>query len=129
MTGVRGLLYQFVKIDGGHVNFAGTNGGSITGIGNVSNGKITLEKVNYVEQLTHNLMSVSQICDKGNTVHFTDKEAVILKPGFEIPDDWIIMRAPRKRDTYVMDMSVEDPEVEATCLLSKASESDSVLWH
>ena len=41
---------------------------NITGMGVVTNGKITLEKVNYVEQLKHNLMSVSQICDKGNSV-------------------------------------------------------------
>ena len=68
----------------------------------MSNGKITLEKVNYVEQLKHNLMSVSQICDKGHTVLFTDTEALVLKLGFVIPEEWIVMRAPRMNDTYVM---------------------------
>ena len=67
-------------------------------------------------------MSVSQICDKENSVMFTDLEALILKPGIVIPDEWLVMRAPRKNDTYVMDMSVSDPSMESTCLLSRASE-------
>ena len=39
------------------------------------------------------------------------------------------MRAPRGNDTYVMDMSNVDSSKESTCLLSKASESESQLWH
>ena len=53
-------------------------------------------------------MSVSQICDKGQTVLFTDTEASVLKPGFVIPEEWIVMRAPRRNDTYVMDMSTTE---------------------
>ena len=87
MTGERSLLTDFKSIKGSYVNFAGAKGGNITGMGVVKNGKITLEKVNYVEQLKHNLMSVSQICDKGNSVLFTDLEALILKPGFVIPEE------------------------------------------
>ena len=39
------------------------------------------------------------------------------------------MRAPRKNDTYVIDMGIDEPSMESTCLLSKALESDSLLWH
>ena len=85
MTGERSLLTDFKTIKGSYVNFAGVKGGNITGIGDVTNGKITLEKVNYVEQLKHNLMSVSQICDKGNSVMFIDLEALILKWDFSFP--------------------------------------------
>ena len=70
-------------------------------------------------------MSVSQICDKGHTVLFTDIEALVLKPGFVIPEEWIVMRAPRRNDTYVMDMSTAESSKESTCLLPKASESES----
>ena len=87
MTGERSLLTNFKSIKGSCVNFAGAKGGNITGIGDVTNGKITLKKVNYVEQLKHNHMSVSQICDKGNSMMFSDLEALILKPGFVIPDE------------------------------------------
>ena len=64
MTGEVSLFKELKDYNGGYVNFAGDKGGKITGIGTVSNGKITLEQVHYVEQLKHNLMSVSQICDR-----------------------------------------------------------------
>ena len=82
MTGEKSLLVEFEQTKWGYVNFAGAKGGHITGTGNVTNGKITLENVNYVEQLKHNLMSVSQICDKKHSVHFIDSEALVLKSGF-----------------------------------------------
>ncbi|KAJ0466681.1 putative RNA-directed DNA polymerase [Helianthus annuus] len=129
MTGDATLFSEFEEYDGGHVNFAAAKGGRITGRGKVTNGKITLDKVNYVEQLKHNLMSVSQVCDKGHSVHFTNTGALVLKPGLVIPDDWIVMRAPRKNDTYVMDMGAKDPTAAVACLLSKASEAESMLWH
>ena len=104
MTGDISLLLELEKYNGGYVNFAGAKGGKITGRGIVTNGKITLDKVNYVEELKHNLMSVSQVCDKGHSVIFTKSEALVLKPGLIIPDEWIAMKAPRINDTYVMDM-------------------------
>ena len=129
MTGDASLMIELENFDGGYVNFAGSKGGKITGRGKVTNGKITLDKVNYVEQLQHNLMSVSQVCDKGHSVLFTKSEALVLKPGLIIPEDWIMMRAPRRNDTYVMDMGVNDSTAVVACLLSKASEAESILWH
>ncbi|KAI3805317.1 hypothetical protein L1987_27575 [Smallanthus sonchifolius] len=98
MTGNIRLLEDVKNIDGGYVAFAGNKGGYITGEGTLKNDKVKFEKVNYVEQLEHNLLSVSQ--------------------------------APRRNDTYVLDMSVATTtDSIPTCLLSKASESDSILWH
>ncbi|KAI3810980.1 hypothetical protein L1987_20693 [Smallanthus sonchifolius] len=94
------------------------------------NDKVKFEKVNYVEQLEHNILSVSQVCDKKFSFHFNDAECYILKPGFVIPDEWILMKAPSRNDTYVLDMSVAaTTDSIPTCLLSKASESYSILWH
>ncbi|KAI3503879.1 hypothetical protein L1887_32343 [Cichorium endivia] len=129
MTGDVSLLFDLEDYDGGRVNFAGAKGGKISGRGKVSNGKITLDKVNYVKELQHNLMSVSQFCDKGHSVLFNKSEALVLKPGFKISDDWLVMRAPRRNDTYVMDMGNMDSNSEVACLISKASEADSMLWH
>ncbi|KAI3754763.1 hypothetical protein L1987_54553 [Smallanthus sonchifolius] len=99
-------------------------------MGSLKNDKVKFEKVNYVEQLEHNLLSVSQVCDKKFSFHFNDAECYILEPGFVIPDEWILMKAPRRNDTYVLDMSVATTtDSIPTCLLSKASESDSILWH
>ncbi|KAI3742555.1 hypothetical protein L1987_60240 [Smallanthus sonchifolius] len=130
MTGNIKLLEDVKNIDGGYVAFAGNKGGYITGQGTLKNDKVKFEKVNYVEQLEHNLLSVSQVCDKKFSFHFNDAECYILKPGFVIPDQWILMKAPRRNDTYVVDMSVATTtDSIPTCLLSKASESDSILWH
>ena len=127
MTGDRKLLSDFVNLNGSYVSFAGSKGGRISGQGDVVGGNLTLKNVNYVEELSHNLMSVSQICDKGNFVLFTDKAALILKPGFVIPDSWVLVTAPRKKDIYGLTLGVSDANKEV-CLLSKASESDSLLW-
>ena len=81
MTRDVSLLSDLVAVNGGYVNFAGAKGGKITGQGKVTNGKMTLDKVNYVEELKHNLMSVSQVCDKGHSVVFTRSEALVLRPG------------------------------------------------
>ncbi|KAI3825380.1 hypothetical protein L1987_06863 [Smallanthus sonchifolius] len=124
------LLEDVINIDGGYFAFAGNKGGYITGQGTLKNDKVKFEKVNYVEQLKHNLLSVSQLCDKKFSFHFNDSECYILKPGFVIPDEWILMKALRRNDTYVLDMSVATTKDSIpTCLLSKASESDSILWH
>ncbi|KAI3805298.1 hypothetical protein L1987_27535 [Smallanthus sonchifolius] len=130
MTGNIRLLEDVINIDGGYVAFAGNKGGYITGQGTLKNEKVKFEKVNYVEQLEHNLLSVSQLCDKKFSFHFNDSECYILKPGFVIPDEWILMKSLRRNDTYVLDMSVATTtDSIPTCLLSKASESDSILWH
>ncbi|KAI3762425.1 hypothetical protein L1987_52855 [Smallanthus sonchifolius] len=98
MTGNIHLLEDVIKIDGGYVAFAGIKVGYITGQCTLKNDKVKFEKVNYVEQLDHNLLSVSQ--------------------------------APRRNDTYVLDMSVATTtDSIPTCLLSKTSESDSIPWH
>ncbi|KAI3776071.1 hypothetical protein L1987_45832 [Smallanthus sonchifolius] len=130
MTGNIRLLEDVKNIDGGYVAFAGNKGGYITGQCTLKNDKVKFEKVNYVGQLEHNLLSVSQVYDRKFSFHFNDAECYILKPGFVIPDEWILMKAPRRNDTYVLDMSVATTtDSIPTCLLSKVSESDSILWH
>ncbi|KAI3754817.1 hypothetical protein L1987_54608 [Smallanthus sonchifolius] len=111
------------------VAFAGDKkGGKITGQGTVSNVLITLEKVNFVSQLEFNLLSVSQVCDKDIPVHFTAKECLFLKPEMVILEEMILMRAPRKFNTYVVDMNDHTTPVNVSCLLSKATGSESYLY-
>ncbi|KAI3825402.1 hypothetical protein L1987_06885 [Smallanthus sonchifolius] len=120
MNGNIHLLEDVKKIDGGYVSFAGSKGGYITSQGTLKNDKVKFEKVNYVEQLKHNLLSVSQVCDKKFSFHFNDSECFDMKPGFIIPEEWILMRDPRRNDTYVLDMSVATTtDSVPTFLLSK----------
>jgi len=130
MTGLKDLLTNFRLINGGYVAFAGDKkGGKMIGQGEVSNGSLTLEKLNYVPELHFNLLSVSQICDKNIPVLFLSNECLFLKSNFSVPEDLIMMRAPRKNDTYLLDMNSKDSAATVTCLLSKASSSEAFLWH
>ncbi|XP_022019425.1 uncharacterized protein LOC110919467 [Helianthus annuus] len=86
MTGLKELLKNFRFIDGDFVSFAGDEkGGKIVGVGDVVSEALTLENVNYVPELCYNLMSVSQVCDKGISVLFNDVECLFLKPGYDVP--------------------------------------------
>ncbi|KAI3818972.1 hypothetical protein L1987_12794 [Smallanthus sonchifolius] len=128
ITGHFNLLQDYHQIDGEYLAFAGNpRGGKIEGQGTVSNGVNSLEFVNYVPQLKYNLMSVSQICDKDFCALFNSKECLILKPGVVIPEELILMRAPRGYNTYSLDMN--NPSGIESCFLSKASEDESFLWH
>ncbi|MFS8025508.1 hypothetical protein Hanom_Chr16g01475871 [Helianthus anomalus] len=94
MIGKTALLYDVRNINGGYVGFARNQGGQIVGEGTLSNGIVTFERVNYIAKLENNLLSISQICDRKYTTHFNNKECLILKPGFVVPEEWVIMRAP-----------------------------------
>ncbi|XP_035838154.1 uncharacterized protein LOC118485802 [Helianthus annuus] len=130
MTGLKELLKNFRFIDGDFVSFAGDEkGGKIIGVGDVVSEALTLENVNYVPELCYNLMSVSQVCDKGISVLFNDMECLFLKPGYVVPAEMIILTAPRQNNTYVLNMKNAKTNDNLTCLISKASESESLLWH
>ncbi|GJT64671.1 putative ribonuclease H-like domain-containing protein [Tanacetum coccineum] len=50
------------------------------------------------DELKFNLFSVSQMCDKKNSVLFTESECLILSPNFKLLDEsQVVLRAPRKR--------------------------------
>ncbi|KAD6454380.1 hypothetical protein E3N88_09086 [Mikania micrantha] len=130
MTGELVLLRDFKEMKGCYVNFAGDKGGQITGCGSLTNGKVSFDNVNFCTELTNNLLSVSQICDKGYQVLFDDKKCYVLKQGIQIPDDWILMTADRYKDLYVLDMAkAETVNQVETCLVSKATEQDTWSWH
>ncbi|GJX81926.1 hypothetical protein Tco_0331407 [Tanacetum coccineum] len=74
-------------IDGGFVAFGGsTRGGKITGKGKIRTDKLDFEDVFFVKELKFNLFSVSQMCDKKNSVLFTKTECLVLSPDFKLLD-------------------------------------------
>ncbi|XP_049342929.1 uncharacterized protein LOC125807259 [Solanum verrucosum] len=63
---------------GGGVSFGSGKKGSILGIGKI--GRIvdhSIDKLHYVDGLKYNLLSVSQICDKGNEVKFMSNRCLV----------------------------------------------------
>ena len=75
---------EFVTLEikeGGVVTFAGNGKGHIIGMGKV---KITfstfLENLLYVKRLKHNLISISQLCDKGFKVLLEASLCIVTDP-------------------------------------------------
>ncbi|GJW95683.1 hypothetical protein Tco_0175355, partial [Tanacetum coccineum] len=61
--------------------------------------------VAFGNELNFNLFSASQMCDKKNSVLFTETECLILSPSFKLLDEsQVVLRAPRKDDVYSLDL-------------------------
>jgi len=70
MTGNKSKFLSLEKYKGGRVTMGNNGKCKIIGKGKVGNSTFTLNDVFYVENLHHNLISISQLCDKGMNVVF-----------------------------------------------------------
>ncbi|GJZ42394.1 ribonuclease H-like domain-containing protein, partial [Tanacetum coccineum] len=105
-------------------------GGRITGKGKISTGKMDFKDVYFVKELNFNLFSISQMCDKKNSVLFTDTECVVLSLDFKLLDEnHVLLRVPRKDNMYSVDLKNIVPSGGLTCLFAKATLDESNLWH
>ncbi|GJT31893.1 putative ribonuclease H-like domain-containing protein [Tanacetum coccineum] len=131
MTINKSYLSDYEEIDGGFVAFSGNPKGSkITEKSKIRTGKLDLEDVYFVKELKFNLFSVSQICDKKNSVLFTDTECVVLSPDFKLLDEsQVLLRVPKKNNMYSIDLKNVVPLGGLTCLFAKATLDESNLWH
>ena len=123
MTGDKKKFKNFKRKEQGFVTYGDNNKGKILGTGDVG-GRNTLEikDVLYVEGLKHNLLSISQLCDKGLkvilesdycTIHQKDSKEVALK-------------GMRHYKTYLIDLDTALSS-DITCLVVK--EENLWLWH
>ncbi|GJX48997.1 retrovirus-related pol polyprotein from transposon TNT 1-94 [Tanacetum coccineum] len=95
----------------------------LIGYGDYQLGNVIISRVYYVERLRHNLFSVGQFCNadlevafKKNTYFIRNLEGVDLLSG--------------SRDTNLYTISPDDMlKTSPICLLSKASNTKSWLWH
>nr|GEW40920.1 hypothetical protein [Tanacetum cinerariifolium] len=88
MIGNMSYLSEFEELNGGYVSFKGNpKGGKITGKGKIKKSKLDFDDVYFIKELKFNLLSVSQLCDKKNSVLFTDTECLVLSPDFKLPDE------------------------------------------
>ncbi|GJR48657.1 putative ribonuclease H-like domain-containing protein [Tanacetum coccineum] len=124
-------LSNFKEFDGGYVTCGGgANGGKITGKGTFKSGKLDFKDVYFVKELQFNLFSVSQMCDKKNSVLFTNTGCFVLSPDFKLADEsQVLLKVPRKNNMYNVDMKNIIPKESLTCLVAKATLDESMLWH
>nr|GEX08056.1 putative reverse transcriptase domain-containing protein [Tanacetum cinerariifolium] len=123
MTGNMSYLSDFEELNGGYVAFGGNpKGGKISGKGKIKTGKLDFEDVYFVKELKFNLFSVSQMCDKKNSVLFTDTKCLVLSPNFKLPDDsQVLLRVPRENNMYNVNLKNIVPSEDLTCLFAKST--------
>ncbi|KAI3735591.1 hypothetical protein L6452_15098 [Arctium lappa] len=122
MTGQKDLLTEYKEEKGPSVTFGGNGKGFTRGFGILSNGTTTFRRVAYVDGLKHNLLSISQLCDKDYEVRFTKKACSVLNEKGKLA-----LSGHRRENVYVIDM--DSTITENLCFLSKASSDVNWLWH
>ncbi|GJX75038.1 putative ribonuclease H-like domain-containing protein [Tanacetum coccineum] len=106
MTRNKSYLTDYQDIDRGFVAFAKSpKGGKITRKGKIRIGKLEFEVVYFVKELKLNLFYVSQMCDKKNSVLFTETECLVLSPDFKLLDEsQVLLKVPRQNNMYSFDL-------------------------
>nr|GEZ05609.1 ribonuclease H-like domain-containing protein [Tanacetum cinerariifolium] len=103
MTRNISYLTDFKEFDGGYVAF----GGGAKGV-----------------------RLLAKMCDKKNSVLFTDTECFVLSHDFKLADEsHVLLKVPRKNNMYCVDMKNIVPKKDLTCLVAKISNDKSMLWH
>ncbi|GJV99437.1 hypothetical protein Tco_1554689 [Tanacetum coccineum] len=96
-------LTEFEEINGGYVAF----GGNPKGVKN-------------------HRQSVSQMCDKKNSVLFNDTECIVLSSNFKLTDEsHVLLKVSRKNNMYSVDLKDVVPKGGLTCLFAKATSDES----
>nr|GEW15442.1 ribonuclease H-like domain-containing protein [Tanacetum cinerariifolium] len=130
---VRNMSYlpDFEELNEEYVAFEGNpNGGKITGKGKIKTGKLDFDDVYYVKKLKFNLFSVLQMCDKKNSVLFTDTKCLVFSLNFKLLDEsQVLLRVPRENNMYNVNLKNIVPSGDLTCLFTKATLDESNLWH
>ncbi|GJV03687.1 ribonuclease H-like domain-containing protein [Tanacetum coccineum] len=131
MTGNMSYLTDYEEIDEGYVAFGGNlKGRKIIGRGTIKTGNLDFENVYFLRELKFNFFSVSQMCDKKNSVLFNDTECIVLSPNFKLTDESrVLHKVPRKNNMYSVDLKNIVSKGGLTCLFAKATSDESKLWH
>ena len=124
MTGDQSLLIRFEEKVGSGVTFGDDSKGYTLGYGMIEKDNVIIEKVALVDGIKHNLLSISQLCDNGNKVHFSQESYFIANK--ESGD--ILLTGNRKGNVYIADFNSSNVD-SLTCLLNKASVDDSWISH
>jgi len=105
------------------VAFGNDKSEKIVGVGKISKSlSHSIDSVNLVDGLQHNLLSVSQLCDRGNHVEFSSDQCLITN----VNSVSVVLRGKRPNNVYkVCVLSL--PQNHLTCL--NALDDDVMLWH
>ena len=124
MTGNKALLSDYEEKAGPKVSYGDGNIGQILGYGNINLGSVIITNVALVPGLKHDLLSVSQICDRGFHVDFhSDYCEVISKSTRKV----VLVRY-RRNNIYEAGL-ITDSGGKSVCLSTRMSNEESWKWH
>ncbi|KAJ9542059.1 LOW QUALITY PROTEIN: hypothetical protein OSB04_028565 [Centaurea solstitialis] len=118
MTGSKSVLSDYRDE---RVTFGGNGKGQTRGYGTLTNGVTTFQRVAYVEGLMHNLLSLSQLCDKNHKFSFSKKKCKVKNRRKEV-----ILTGVRQADIYIINIITSTDNF---CFVSRASTDTNWLWH
>ncbi|GAV84554.1 hypothetical protein CFOL_v3_27998, partial [Cephalotus follicularis] len=78
MTGNKSLFVKFESKEGGDVTFGDNGKGKIKGFGSIGKNKTSIHNVLFVDGLKHNLLSISQLCNKDCRVSFEKDSCKVI---------------------------------------------------
>jgi hypothetical protein len=119
MTGERRIFTSFEKnkCESDCITFSDNSQGQILGFGKIAiTTEHSISKVLLVESLDYNLLSVSQLCEKGYNCLFTDKGVTI----FRRSDGFFAFKGVLREKLYLVDFIPEQVELDR-CLIAKTN--------
>jgi hypothetical protein len=119
MTGERRIFTSFEKnkCESDCITFSDNRQGQILGFGKIAiTTEHSISKVLLVESLDYNLLSVSQLCEKGYNCLFTDKGVTI----FRRSDGFFAFKGVLRGKLYLVDFIPEQVELDR-CLIAKTN--------
>ena len=123
MTGEKSNFLSLVASDGGSVAFGNGKSGTIVSIGKIGESlSHSIDGVYLVDGLRHNLLSMSQLCDKDNLVVFSPNRCLVVNMNTRD----VVWRGKRHKNVYQVCIS-SLPQNKLTCL--SALNDDAMLWH
>ena len=122
MTGDKSKFSFLTPKAKGFVTYGDNNQGRILGVGKVGKSPQTMiDDVLLVEGLKHNLLSISQLSDKGYNIEFNSSNCIVEK------NDDTHAKLIGKRVNNIYMLSLDNVPTHVKCLVS--TNDDAWLWH
>ena len=123
MTGDKEAFVTLRMKEGGMVTFGDDGKGHIIEIDKIQiTPQICLENVLYVLGLKHNLISISQLCNRGYKIYFESSLYIVTNPF----DGSTIFIRNRQDNIYMIDLN--DITIVNHCLVANNAKSNELGW-